>query len=64
MKKLFVLLRLCLLITALAMVGPAAPADDPAAGDQEEEASEESLESFTPTEKLPADSAISFPVDI
>lgn len=28
------------------------------------EAQEEPLETFVPTEKLPADSAISFPVDI
>jgi hypothetical protein len=31
---------------------------------QAESTKEDELESFTPTEKVPADSAISFPVDI
>ena len=82
-KKLLYLSILAVL--ALVLIGPEAPADDPA---QEPEAAAEqgsatpdpaaaaseaaadatdgaqALETFIPSEKLPADSAISFPVDI
>lgn len=56
--------RFLLLVAALTVLGPAAPTEAPAALAQEAEDSEEELETFIPTEKLPADSAISFPVDI
>ena len=52
-----ILFLLFLLMALAALPGPEAPAQSPAG--QEEE-----LETFVPTEKLPADSAISFPVDI
>ena len=63
MKTFYFLLRFLLLVAALALIGPAAPAQDPAPAAQDEDAAPE-LETFIPTEKLPADSAISFPVDI
>jgi hypothetical protein len=46
-----------LVLLALGAVVATAPGQSPAAPDDE-------LETFVPTEKLPADSAISFPVDI
>ncbi len=66
MNRLFFPLRFLLLIAALALLGPATPAEAPAAahGSAQQDDSEEPLETFIPTEKLPADSAISFPVDI
>ncbi len=65
MKKLFLPLRFILLTAALAVLGPATPADGPDQGESAGQGdSEEPLETFIPTEKLPADSAISFPVDI
>lgn len=65
-----------LLILVLAAIGPTTPAETPGqeGGAQppvegpdrsaSETATGEALETFVPTEKLPADSAISFPVDI
>jgi len=53
-----VLLFLLLLVLALVLAGPSLPAQD------EETAVQEELESFVPSEKIPADSAVSFPVDI
>ena len=51
-------LSLLLLLLALALLGPATPAQGP------QDAEEQELETFVPSEKLPADSAVSFPVDI
>ncbi len=56
MKKWKALLFLLLLVLALVVVGPSLPAQD--------EAAQEELETFVPSEEIPADSAISFPVDI
>lgn len=53
-------LALVLLLLLALSLGPAAPAQDAAGQD----AAGEKLETFVPTEKLPADSAISFPADI
>lgn len=50
------LLFLLFVLLVLAAAVATAPAQSPAQDDE--------LESFVPTEKLPADSAISFPVDI
>ena len=50
-------LFLLFVLLVLGVVVATAPAQSPAAPDDE-------LETFVPTEKLPADSAISFPVDI
>ena len=61
MKKFSFGLLFVLLILGLASLGPDTPADDPAP--QTGESSEE-LETFVPTEKLTADSVVSFPVDI
>lgn len=48
-----------LLLVALSL-GGVAPAETPQTG----AVGKEELETFVPTEKLPADSAVSFPVDI
>ncbi|MCP3959313.1 MAG: hypothetical protein GY719_15790 [bacterium] len=80
MKKVLLSLLFLLLIAGLAALGPDTPAQDPvpeaetetpraaAAEPPEEPAVEdltqEELETFVPTEKLTADSVISFPVDI
>ena len=58
MKKVKVFLFLLLLALALVLVGPSLPAQD------EDSAVQEELETFVPSEKVPADSAVSFPVDI
>lgn len=58
MKKGKALLFLLLLVLALLLAGPSLPAQD------EETAAQKELESFVPSEKVPADSAVSFPVDI
>ena len=78
MKKLLPLLFILLILT-LALVGPEAPADDPTPAEGAPQTSEAQpageppsggppaggpAETFVPSEKLPADSAISFPVDI
>ena len=60
MKRLFIASLFVLLLLALVLASPDTPAQDPA-GD---EAPAEPLETFVPSEKLPADSEISFPVDI
>ncbi len=60
MKLTASIFSLLLLLLALALLGPATPAQDPAGQD----ADEQELETFVPSEKLPADSAVSFPVDI
>ncbi len=74
MKKLFLPLVFALFVLALFLIGPETPAEDPAqdappapveeAPEPPAEAEAEDLETFVPTEKLTADSAISFPVDI
>jgi len=51
-----------LVLAVLCTPAPLATADDPAAGPQIEP--EEPPEEFIPSEEVPADSAISFPVDI
>lgn len=51
------LLFLLFVLLVIAAVVATAPAQGPAPQDEE-------VESFVPSEKLPADSAISFPVDI
>ena len=60
MRILLRLIVLGLLLIALAMSRDSAPI----AAQAESETEEEPLETFVPTEKLPADSAVSFPVDI
>lgn len=52
-------LALFLLFLLALVLGPS-----PAAQDAGREGAADELETFVPTEKLPADSAISFPVDI
>ncbi len=77
MKKSLFGLSLTLVILALISIGPDTPADDPGQAAQEPPATTEApeaeageplagepLETFEPTEKLSADSAVSFPVDI
>ena len=73
MKRFLIPLVFALLILVFAAVGPDTPADDPQQATEEPETSsaragvEEELEppeTFVPSEELPADSAISFPVDI
>ncbi len=79
-KKLWIVSILIISFLALLAIGPDTPADDPGQAAQEPpteapdtEAGEplageplagEPLETFEPTEKLSADSAVSFPVDI
>lgn len=69
MQRALVRILLILLFAAGLMVA-SAPADDPgdnppaAAGQSPAEADEEPLGTFVPSEKLPADSAVAFPVDI
>ena len=53
-----VLLILLLAVCALSLPGPRLAAEASAA------TQEQGPEAFVPTEKLPADSAVSFPVDI
>jgi len=60
MKKLTIAFLFVVLLIALVLASRDTPAQDPSGG----EASEKPLETFVPSEKLPADSAISFPVDI
>lgn len=68
MKKLLFPSSLALLIAGLFFFGPETPAEDPRQEPppetEELPASNESLDTFVPTEQLTADSAISFPVDI
>ena len=68
MRRLFVPLFFALLILVFATVGPKTPADDPQQAPEESQApaapEAEPPETFVPSEELPADSAISFPVDI
>ena len=71
-RKLLIVSILALSLLALLSIGPDTPADDPGPAAQEAPASEapeaapsgEPLETFEPTEKLAAESAVSFPVDI
>ena len=60
MKKFSFGLLFVLLILGLASLGPDTPADDPQTSGE----SSEELETFVPSEKLTADSIVSFPVDI
>ena len=66
-KTLSVLLFLALLLATPAGPGAAQTPEQPAAEESEAAraaAEEEALREFIPSEKVPADSAISFPVDI
>jgi hypothetical protein len=65
-KTLRSLLRLALVAGFLLLVGSHSVAQSPAESDptQSGGASDESLETFVPTEKVPADTGVSFPVDI
>ena len=66
MRVLSILLFLTLLVATPAVPPVARESAQATEGATEEEAvdTEEILEEFVPTEELPADSAISFPVDI
>ncbi len=72
MKRLLLPIFFALFVFALLLIGPETPAEDPEQDTSSipvEEAprppaGDEDLETFVPTEKLTADSAISFPVDI
>jgi len=66
-KVLSSLLFLALLLATPAGPGAAQTRETPAAGEgpaASASSEEEALEEFVPTEEVPADSAISFPVDI
>ncbi len=69
-RKLLLISALAMLLIAFLSIGPDAPgqAGEPPPPATEAPAAEPPdttpLETFEPTEKLPADSAISFPVDI
>lgn len=68
--KLSTALLLAILLLTLLVLGPSSTAEDPTSavalsGDGVDgSGDEEALDTFVPSEKLPADSAISFPVDI
>ena len=69
MKRFLDALLLLLLIAGLVVLRhePAASAEELAAADQagaEPDPDDDALEDFVPSERLPADSVISFPVDI
>ena len=71
MKKFLVPLFFVFLVLVFAAIGPNAPAEDPEQTAEEGPAptagaaqETEPPETFVPSEELPADSAISFPVDI
>lgn len=59
--KLFARWTLAALLLAALLLSPHS---QPLVAQTETESEEEAPETFIPTEKLPADSAISFPVDI
>jgi hypothetical protein len=66
-KILSMLLFLTLLLASPAGPGAAQAPEEPATEESEAAraaAEQEALEEFVPSEKVPADSAISFPVDI
>ncbi len=70
-RKLLLTSAFALFLIALLSIGPETPAADPGQppGEPPAAAAEppgdgEPLETFEPTEKLSADSAVSFPVDI
>ncbi len=69
-RKLLLASVLALSLLALLSIGPDAPADDPGQPPEEPPAAATEppdttpLETFEPTEKLAAESAVSFPVDI
>ena len=66
-RRLLIASVLAISLLALAAIGPDTPADDPGQeppAEAETSESSEPLETFEPTEKLSADSAVSFPVDI
>lgn len=59
--------RLTMLLLLAAALGGSAPASAPPAPPAEPQGDavgEEELETFVPSERLPADSAVAFPVDI
>ncbi len=60
MKSLLRMTLACLLVACLLVSSHSAPV----VAQTETESEEEAPETFVPSEKLPADSAISFPVDI
>jgi hypothetical protein len=69
MKKAFVLPVAAVLFAALALaLGAAVRArsvEEPAPADREEDSgARDELDEFVPSEQVPADSAVSFPVDI
>jgi hypothetical protein len=57
-----IVLTSILVLAVLSVPAPLATEDDPAAGPQIER--EEPADEFIPTEEVPADSSITFPVDI
>ncbi len=74
-RKLLFASVLALSLLGLISIGPDTPAADPGQAAEEPQAAEEApesmegpdsepLDTFEPTEKLSADSAVSFPVDI
>ncbi len=70
-RRLLLVSALVLSLIALLSIGQETPSDDPAqspaeppATTAEEPPDTTPLETFEPTEKLSADSAVSFPVDI
>ncbi len=69
-RRLLLISTLALFLIALVSIGPDAPADDPGQPPEEPPAAAAEpedttpLETFEPTEKLSAESAVSFPVDI
>jgi hypothetical protein len=57
-----IVLTSILVLAMLSVPAPLATEDDPATGPQSER--EEPADEFIPTEEVPADSSITFPVDI
>lgn len=57
-------LSLAILLAVLLILGPSSTAEDPAPQAASGVAPEEEDDTFIPSEKVPADSALSFPVDI
>ncbi len=64
-RRLLLISTLVLSLIAILSIGPETPGQaEPPAPPAAEPVDTAPLETFEPTEKLPADSAISFPVDI
>ena len=71
MKRMLPRLLLILLLAGLVGVAVSQPGDEPPPAPEQvpepseaDEVDETPLETFVPSEKLPADSAVAFPVDI